>query len=89
MSDVSKKQYTVSGMGCAACVNRVEKAVSEVSGVDSVSVNLINNMMLVTGNCEEGAVETAVKNAGYEATELKGKDEALPDSGLAEKKNSN
>ncbi len=86
MSDVSKKQYTVSGMGCAACVNRVEKAVSEVSGVDSVSVNLINNMMLVTGNCEEGAVETAVKNAGYEATELKGKDEALPDSGLAEKK---
>lgn len=63
------ERYNVTGMSCAACVSRVEKAVKDVSGVDSVSVNLLTNSMKVTGNAEKEAVIKAVEKAGYGITE--------------------
>lgn len=61
------KQYNVNGMSCAACVARVEKAVSQVEGVDSCSVSLLTNSMALVGEYDEMKVLEAVKNAGYEA----------------------
>ena len=46
-------KYNITGMSCAACQNRVEKAVSKVAGVDSVSVSLLTNSMQVEGNANE------------------------------------
>lgn len=65
------KQYTVTGMSCAACSARVEKAVCAVSGVESCSVSLLTNSMGVEGTAEPGAVIAAVTAAGYGAA-LKG-----------------
>ncbi len=59
------KQYDVSGMSCAACSARVEKAVAAVSGVESVSVNLLTNSMQVTGTAGDTAIISAVEAAGY------------------------
>ena len=61
------KQYTVTGMSCAACSARVEKAVSKVSGVTSCSVSLLTNSMGVDGDVSEQAVISAVEAAGYGA----------------------
>ncbi len=61
------KQYDVSGMSCAACSARVEKAVAAVSGVESVSVNLLTNSMQVTGTADDTAIISAVEAAGYGA----------------------
>ncbi|MBQ7117298.1 MAG: heavy metal translocating P-type ATPase [Clostridia bacterium] len=61
------KQYTVTGMTCAACSARVEKAVSSVQGVDSCSVNLLTNSMTVEGSATEREIIFAVVNAGYGA----------------------
>lgn len=61
------KQYTVTGMSCAACVNRVERAVSKVDGVVSCSASLLTNSMGVEGNASEEAVIEAVEKAGYKA----------------------
>ena len=61
------KHYIVTGMSCAACQARVEKAVSKVSGVESVSVSLLTNSMGVEGSVSDEAVITAVENAGYGA----------------------
>ena len=61
------KQYTVTGMSCAACQARVEKAVSKVEGVDSCSVSLLTNSMGVEGSADPAAVIAAVENAGYGA----------------------
>lgn len=61
------KHYIVTGMSCAACQARVEKAVSKVSGVESVSVSLLTNSMGVEGSVSNEAVITAVENAGYGA----------------------
>ena len=66
------EQYTVTGMSCAACSTRVEKAVSNVSGVTSCSVNLLTNQMGVEGTAEPSDIIAAVEKAGYGAT-LKGK----------------
>lgn len=62
------KQYTVTGMSCAACSTRVEKAVSKVAGVESCSVSLLTHSMNVEGAVEEAAVIAAVEAAGYGAS---------------------
>ncbi|MCI8996102.1 MAG: heavy metal translocating P-type ATPase [Lachnospiraceae bacterium] len=62
-------QYTVTGMSCAACSARVEKAVSQVPGVTSCSVSLLTNSMGVEGTASAQDVITAVENAGYGAAE--------------------
>lgn len=68
-------QYNVTGMNCAACSARVEKAVSKVEGVTSCSVSLLTNSMGVEGTADSGAIIKAVKAAGYGAS-LKGDDKA-------------
>lgn len=65
------KQYNVTGMSCASCVARVEKAVNKVDGVTSCSVNLLTNSMSVDGDVKSSDVISAVEKAGYGAT-LKG-----------------
>lgn len=65
------KQYTVTGMSCAACSARVEKAVSKVDGVTSCSVSLLTNSMGVEGTAADDAIIKAVEEAGYGAL-LKG-----------------
>ncbi len=62
------KQYNVTGMTCAACSARVEKAVSDLSGVDSCSVNLLTGSMAVEGSADDKTVIDAVVKAGYSAT---------------------
>jgi Cu2+-exporting ATPase len=61
-------QYNVTGMSCAACSSRVEKAVSKVEGVTSCSVSLLTNSMGVEGTAEPQAVIHAVEEAGYGAS---------------------
>lgn len=61
-------QYIVSGMSCAACSARVEKAVSKVPGVTSCSVSLLTNSMGVEGTATEQEIIKAVKDAGYGAS---------------------
>ena len=63
------KQYDVTGMSCAACSNRIEKAVSKVPGVTSCSVSLLTNSMGVEGTASPEAVIAAVEKAGYGASE--------------------
>lgn len=63
------KQYTVTGMSCAACSARVEKAVSKVPGVTACSVSLLTNSMGVEGDADAGAVIKAVEAAGYGASQ--------------------
>ena len=62
------EQYNVTGMSCAACSSRVEKAVRAVDGVESVSVSLLTNSMIVEGTADSGAVIAAVEHAGYGAS---------------------
>ena len=61
------KQYTVTGMSCAACSARVEKAVSQVPGVQNCSVSLLTNSMGVEGTANERDIIRAVEEAGYGA----------------------
>ena len=61
------EQYTVTGMSCAACSARVEKAVNKVEGVTSCSVSLLTNSMGVEGTASTEAVIRAVEEAGYGA----------------------
>ena len=67
------EQYTVTGMSCAACSSRVEKAVSKVSGVTSCSVSLLTNSMGVEGTASQSEIIAAVEAAGYGAS-VKGAD---------------
>ena len=67
------EQYTVTGMSCAACSARVEKAVSKVPGVTSCSVSLLTNSMGVEGSAEPASIISAVEAAGYGAS-VKGTD---------------
>ena len=62
------KQYTVTGMSCAACSVRVEKAVSKVDGVTSCSVSLLTNSMGVEGSATDAQIVEAVEQAGYGAS---------------------
>ncbi len=59
------EQYTVTGMSCAACSTRVEKAVSKVPGVTSCSVSLLTNSMGVEGTASADSIVAAVTEAGY------------------------
>ena len=68
------EQYTVTGMSCAACSARVEKAVSGVKGVSSCSVSLLTNSMGVEGTASAENIIAAVREAGYDASP-KGKHE--------------
>ena len=61
------KQYTVTGMSCAACSARVEKAVSKVPGVTACSVSLLTNSMGVEGTAAPQEIIRAVEDAGYGA----------------------
>ena len=63
------RQYNVTGMSCAACSARVEKAVGKVPGVTSCSVSLLTNSMGVEGTAEPSAILAAVEAAGYGASE--------------------
>ena len=80
------KQYNVTGMSCAACSARVEKAVSGVSGVTSCSVSLLTNSMGVEGSASDADIIKAVKDAGYGASvkggskEVSADDDALIDT---------
>lgn len=81
------KQYSVTGMSCASCVARVEKAVNKVEGVTSCSVNLLTNSMSVDGDVKSSDVISAVEKAGYGASlkgnsskENKSNDEPLKDT---------
>ena len=67
------EQYTVTGMSCAACSARVEKAVSKVPGVTSCSVSLLTNSMGVEGSADPTSIISAVEAAGYGAS-VKGAD---------------
>ena len=73
------EQYNVTGMSCAACSARVEKAVSQVEGVTSCSVSLLTNSMGVEGTASPAAVIAAVKNAGYGASKKGAEKSAAPD----------
>ncbi|MCM1158137.1 MAG: heavy metal translocating P-type ATPase [Clostridium sp.] len=75
------EQYNVTGMSCAACSARVEKAVAKVEGVTACSVSLLTNSMGVEGNAGSAAIIKAVEDAGYGAS-LKGKKENRADSGV-------
>ena len=59
------KQYIVTGMSCAACSARVEKAVNQVPGVESCSVSLLTNSMGVEGDADVSSIIQAVTDAGY------------------------
>ena len=61
------EQYNVTGMSCAACSARVEKAVSKVPGVTSCSVSLLTNSMGVEGTAAPEEIMAAVEEAGYGA----------------------
>ena len=77
------KQYNVTGMSCAACSARVEKAVSKVPGVTACSVSLLTNSMGVEGTAAPETVIAAVREAGYGAS-LKGAGKATPSMSEAE-----
>lgn len=70
------EQYNISGMSCAACSARVEKAVSKVEGVTSCSVSLLTNSMGVEGNASPKAIISAVEAAGYGAKQAGGEMQA-------------
>ena len=77
-------QYIVTGMSCAACSARVEKAVSKVPGVTSCSVSLLTNSMGVEGTATEQEIIKAVKDAGYGASKKgEGEAKAQPAQALA------
>ena len=68
-------QYAVTGMTCAACQARVEKAVSKVAGVESCTVSLLTNSMGVEGNASAADIIKAVTDAGYGASLMGGKED--------------
>ena len=70
------KKFNVTGMSCAACSARVEKAVKVVAGVDSVSVNLLTNSMIVQGSATDDQIISAVVQAGYGASVAGQKDQS-------------
>ena len=77
------EQYIVTGMSCAACSARVEKAVAKVSGVTSCSVSLLTNSMGVEGTASAQEIIQAVEAAGYGAAK-KGLAAEKKDSGVGE-----
>ena len=74
------EQYNVTGMSCAACSARVEKAVSKVPGVTACSVSLLTNSMSVEGTASSSAIIRAVEEAGYGASLKRAEAAASPAS---------
>lgn len=83
------KKYNVTGMTCAACSARVEKAVKKVEGVTDCAVSLLTNSMTVEGTASPQAIIAAVQKAGYGASDPAAEkpQESLPDSGFKNLKN--
>lgn len=79
------EQYDVTGMSCAACSARVEKAVSAVDGVTSCSVNLLMNTMGVEGTADPSSIIAAVEAAGYGASLKGAKAAQKPDDEIKDK----
>ena len=73
------EQYLVTGMSCAACSARVEKAVSAVEGVSACSVSLLTNSMGVEGTASAEEIIQAVEKAGYGAKVKVSEEELLKD----------
>ena len=86
------ERYNVSGMSCAACSSRVEKAVSSLPGINYCNVSLLTNSMTVEGNADSRDIIAAVEKAGYKARlekeqeGRKGKDSFSPDEETAKLK---
>ncbi|MBD5434254.1 MAG: heavy metal translocating P-type ATPase [Treponema sp.] len=78
------QQYSVTGMSCAACAARIEKAVSKIQGVKSCSVSLLTNSLAVEGTASSQEIIEAVKNAGYGASEKKAKVSSRSNSNSAD-----
>ena len=78
-------QFSVTGMSCAACVARVEKAVGKVAGVSSCTVSLLTHSMSVEGSASAQSVIAAVEGAGYGAAVLGGAGQDASRGSLAEK----
>ncbi len=78
------EQYSVTGMSCAACSARVEKAVSKVPGVTSCSVSLLTNSMGVEGTASASEIIAAVEEAGYGASKKGSSAQARAAAGAAE-----
>lgn len=79
------EQYNVSGMSCAACSSRVEKAVGKVDGVTSCTVSLLTNSMSVEGTATIEQIISAVENAGYGAS-LKSNAKVISNNNILEDK---
>lgn len=75
------EQFNVTGMSCAACSSRVEKAVSKLDGVSSCSVSLLTNSMGVEGTAKADDIIKAVENAGYGASLKKGRENSAKSVG--------
>lgn len=73
------QQYSITGMSCAACATRIEKAVSKIQGVQSCSVSLLTNSLAVEGAASSREIIEAVENAGYGAS-VKSNSRAEPDA---------
>lgn len=80
------QKFKVTGMSCAACSARVEKAVSNVDGVKSCSVNLLTNSMAVNGTATDNEIIKAVENAGYGASVFDGDGQTKPEKDPETKK---
>ena len=78
------EQYIVKGMSCAACSARVEKAVSQVPGVESCTVSLLTNSMGVEGTAPPDVIIHAVEQAGYKAKLKKNKEKPTGATGVSE-----
>lgn len=77
-------QFNITGMSCAACVARVEKAVNSVDGVNSCSVSLLTNSMGVDGSADPQKIISAVKDAGYGASLKDSKPESAKEENILE-----
>ena len=77
------EQFIVTGMSCAACQARVEKAVSKVPGVTACSVSLLTNSMGVEGTAESGDIIRAVENAGYGASKKGDQEQKTKNNGFS------
>ena len=86
MGAVRMEQYNVTGMSCAACQARVEKAVNAVDGVSGCSVNLITNSMGVEGTALPEDIIAAVEAAGYGASRKENNDNSIKDTETPEMK---
>ncbi len=78
------RKFEISGMSCAACSSRVEKAVSKLDGVESCSVSLLTNSMVVQGDATSAEIMAAVQAAGYGAAEIGQQNVAQTNGDLAD-----